>query len=211
MQGDRLRPPLLTLRAGAMLVATTLSGNLLAAAAQGWDTTMAAQGLIVLAGFSVALLVGLVLLARTVSGLRAAPRVSVAELKRRLDEQQDLLLLDVRTAADFVGEQGHIQQDLLLLDVRTAADFVGEQGHIPGARNIPLEELPTRVAELGDAPTRSIFLICRTDRRSVKAALFLGRRGFGNVHVVQGGMTAWLDNSWPAQDAHPRQTEVPSR
>lgn len=189
MQGDRLRPPLLTLRSGVMLVATTLSGDLLAAAVQGWDTTMAAQGLIVLAGFAVALLIGLLLLARTVSGLRAGPRVSVAELKRRLDEQQDLLLLDVRTAADFVGEQGHIR----------------------GARNIPLEELPTRVAELGDAPRRSIFVICRTDRRSVKAAQFLGRRGFGDVHVVQGGMTAWLDNGWPAQDAHPRQTEVPSR
>jgi rhodanese-related sulfurtransferase len=188
MHGNRSRLPQLTLLSGVILVATTLGGDL-AAAAQGWDTTKATQGLIVLAGFTVALLGSLLLLARTISRLRAGPRVSVAELKRRLDEQKDLMLLDVRTAANFVGEQGHI----------------------PGAHNIPLEELPPRIAELGDDPSRSIVLICRTDRRSVKAAAFLGRRGFDDVHVVQGGMTAWLDNGWPVQDAHPERTEVLSR
>ncbi len=144
MQGDRLRPPLLTLRAGAMLVATTLSGNLLAAAAQGWDTTMAAQGLIVLAGFSVALLVGLVLLARTVSGLRAAPRVSVAELKRRLDEQQDLLLLDVRTAADFVGEQGHIPPRRILSASRATSPVPATYRSRSCRRGLPSSAMPPR-------------------------------------------------------------------
>ena len=36
----------------------------------------------------------------------------------------------------------------LLIDVRTAGDFVGPLGHIPGARNIALEELPARLEEL---------------------------------------------------------------
>jgi hypothetical protein len=36
-----------------------------------------------------------------------------------------------------------------VLDVRTPADFNGEQGHIAGAVNLPLEELPSRLADLG--------------------------------------------------------------
>jgi rhodanese-related sulfurtransferase len=188
MHDNRSRLPLLSMLSCVFLVATPHIGDPLAATAQGWDTTKAAQGLIVLVGFTVALLVSLLLLARTVSGLRAGPRVSVTELKRRLDEHDDFLLLDVRTAADFIGEQGHI----------------------PGAHNIPLEELPPRIAELGDDPRRSIVLICRTDRRSVKAAAFLARRGFGDVRVVQGGMTEWLDNGWPVQESHPGPTEIRS-
>ena len=38
---------------------------------------------------------------------------------------------------------------LLVLDVRTAADFDGEQGHIRGALNLPQEDLAERLADLG--------------------------------------------------------------
>jgi uncharacterized membrane protein YdjX (TVP38/TMEM64 family) len=47
-------------------------------------------------------------LPRLVARLRQRPMLPITELKRRLDGGEDLLLLDVRTAADFVGEQGHI-------------------------------------------------------------------------------------------------------
>ena len=91
-----------------------------------------------------------------------------------------------------------------MLDVRTAADFDGEQGHIRGALNLPLEELPQRLADLGDDPERPIALVCRTDRRSAKAAALLAQRGFAQVQVVQGGMTAWLDHGWPVErNPHP--------
>lgn len=161
------------LPAAAVLVVTALGGN--PAVAQGWDATMATQGLIVLAGFVVVLLIGLAILARTVSRLRAGPTLGVDELKRRLD------------AGD----------DLLVLDVRTGADFVGEQGHIAGATNVPLELLESRLAALAAERNRPIAIVCRTDRRSAKAAALLSRRGFADVHVVEGGMTAWLGNGWP--------------
>jgi rhodanese-related sulfurtransferase len=92
----------------------------------------------------------------------------------------------------------------LLLDVRAAADFTGEQGHIAGATNIPLEDLTNRLVELADDLERPIALVCRTDRRSAKAAALLARRGFGEVHVIEGGMTAWLASGWPAEDVHPQ-------
>jgi rhodanese-related sulfurtransferase len=92
--------------------------------------------------------------------------------------------------------------DLLLLDVRMGADFVGEQGHIAGALNLPLEELPGRLAELGEDPERPVAIVCRTDRRSTKAAALLARRGFADVHVVRGGMTAWHERDWPVVESH---------
>jgi rhodanese-related sulfurtransferase len=64
---------------------------------------------------------------------------------------------------------------------------------------LPLEELADRVDELGEDPERAIAIVCRTDRRSAKAAALLTQRGFANVHVVQGGMTAWLEHGWPSQ------------
>jgi len=163
------------------LLATIWSAPLAAATAPGWDATKATQAMILLAAFTVAVAVGLIAVARTFSRLRASPRIDVAELRRRLDARDDLLLLDVRTTADFIGEQGHVA----------------------GATNIPLEALGSRLDALAADRKRPIAIICRTDRRSAQAAALLSRRGFADVRVVEGGMTAWLGNGWPVEEAHP--------
>jgi len=87
--------------------------------------------------------------------------------------------------------------DVLLLDVRPAADFNGEQGHIAGARSLPLEELAARLVELEDRKQRPIRLVCRTDRRSAQAARLLAEAGFSDARVIKGGMTAWRAQGWP--------------
>ena len=79
----------------------------------------------------------------------------------------------------------------LLLDVRTAGDFVGPLGHIPGARNIPLEELTARLAELGPSKQQALTLVCRTHKRSQAAALQLRQAGFSDVSILRGGMEQW--------------------
>jgi rhodanese-related sulfurtransferase len=135
-----------------------------------------------LTAIALSLLGALAFLPRLVARLRARPMLGVEELKRRIDAHQDLLVLDVRTTADFVGEQGHIA----------------------GATNIPLEALEARLDELVVDLERPIALVCRTDRRSARAATLLARRGFADVHVVQGGMTAWLGNGWAVEDANPK-------
>lgn len=126
---------------------------------------------------ALALLAAAAFLPRLISKLRERPMLEVEELKRRLDTGEDLVVLDVRTSDDFVGEQGHLD----------------------AALNLPLEYLSDRLDELGEDPERSIAIVCRTDRRSAKAAALLARRGFADVHVVRGGMTAWLDHGWPVE------------
>ena len=79
----------------------------------------------------------------------------------------------------------------LLIDVRAAGDFAGPLGHIPGARNIPLEELPARLAELGPSRQHALTLVCRTHKRSQTAARQLKQAGFTDVSILRGGMEQW--------------------
>jgi uncharacterized membrane protein YdjX (TVP38/TMEM64 family)/rhodanese-related sulfurtransferase len=126
---------------------------------------------------ALALLAAVAFLPRFVRKLRAKPMLAVDSLKQQLD----------------AGE------DVLMLDVRSAAEFVGEQGHIAAARNIPLDELSARLAELEDHKQRPIRLLCRTDRRSAQAARLLAEAGFADAQVIQGGMTAWRAKGWPVE------------
>ena len=84
-------------------------------------------------------------------------------------------------------------QDMLILDVRSRDEFIGEQGHIPQSLNIPLPELDTRIDELLPYLDRSIVIVCRLHKRSGKATRILERQGFNDLHVVHEGMTAWVE------------------
>ena len=81
--------------------------------------------------------------------------------------------------------------------MRTAEDFVGEQGHIDSALNIAVEELPDRMNDLTEYIERPIAIVCRTDKRSAKAALLLTEQGFHDIRVVRGGMTKWIEANLP--------------
>lgn len=137
------------------------------------------EGLIGNITIALALLTGVAFLPRWVRRLRVRPMLDAGDLKRQLDAGEDVLVLDVRSAVDFAGETGHIQ----------------------GARNLPLEELPQRLAELEERKRQPIRLVCRTDRRSAQAARLLAEAGFADALVVQGGMTAWRANGWPVAKA----------
>lgn len=116
-----------------------------------------------------ALLAVVAYLPRIIGRLRRGPMMDTETLKTRLDADEDMLVLDVRTADDFSGEQGHIHNAL----------------------NLPVEELPARMGELSDYIEKTIAIVCRTDRRSAKAAQLLARQGYADVHIVRGGMTLW--------------------
>ncbi|MEI7832896.1 MAG: FAD-dependent oxidoreductase [bacterium] len=76
---------------------------------------------------------------------------------------------------------------LQLLDVRTEPEFIISA--IPGAINIPIEELHPRIGELD--PTRPTVVVCKVGRRAYAGALELSRAGFTDVAILDGGMTAW--------------------
>jgi rhodanese-related sulfurtransferase len=78
----------------------------------------------------------------------------------------------------------------LVIDVRGPDEFAGPLGHIESARNIPLDQISTRAADLlGEQ--RPLVLVCHTDQRSAAAAEHLRRSGGSQVAVLRGGMVAW--------------------
>ncbi|MBI1285473.1 MAG: sulfurtransferase [Thiobacillus sp.] len=85
------------------------------------------------------------------------------------------------------------------VDVRGDEEFGGELGHLQGALNIPVEDLSHRIGELDSFKGKSVVLICRTDKRSAKAAGILSKAGFRSVAVLRGGMVEWAQRGLPAE------------
>lgn len=74
-----------------------------------------------------------------------------------------------------------------VVDVRTPGEFAS--GHVPGAVNIPFDELPRRASEIGPTST-PVVLYCRTGRRSGIAADTLQKAGFSKLYDFK-SVTAW--------------------
>ncbi|MFN0043641.1 MAG: VTT domain-containing protein [Alphaproteobacteria bacterium] len=79
----------------------------------------------------------------------------------------------------------------VVIDVRNPDEFEGELGHIESAQNLPVGEIPNRISELDPIRKRAIAVVCRTDKRSARAAEMLRGAGFGKVAVLRGGMEHW--------------------
>jgi rhodanese-related sulfurtransferase len=83
-----------------------------------------------------------------------------------------------------------------LIDVRGPDEFTAPPGHLPGAVNIPLPELPGRIAEVA-ASGSPVVLVCKTDRRSARAAETLLAAGLPDVTVLRGGTDGWHQRGLP--------------
>lgn len=80
-----------------------------------------------------------------------------------------------------------VEEGARLLDVRSPEEFA--DGHLPGAIHIPVDELPSRLAEL-EPRHAAVVVYCRSGRRSARAAELLRTSGFDAVHDL-GAMSDW--------------------
>jgi uncharacterized membrane protein YdjX (TVP38/TMEM64 family)/rhodanese-related sulfurtransferase len=87
-----------------------------------------------------------------------------------------------------------------VIDVRGTDEFTGPLGHIASARNIPIAELNSRIAELGGLERTPIILVCRTDKRSATAAQVLHAAGFTQISVLRQGMEQWNAAGLPVEE-----------
>ena len=97
---------------------------------------------------------------------------------------------------DTLRQRQMAGEPVLLIDVRGPDEFTAPPGHLPGAINIPLPELAGRMAE-ATAQSRPVVLVCKTDRRSAKAAETLLAAGVPDVAVLRGGTDGWHQRSLP--------------
>ncbi len=82
--------------------------------------------------------------------------------------------------------------ELILLDVRTPAEF--SQVHVPQARNQPLERFDAKALIGGNVlfKNKPVYLLCHSSQRAVKAAEKLAAEGVEQPIVVEGGTQAWV-------------------
>jgi rhodanese-related sulfurtransferase len=88
-----------------------------------------------------------------------------------------------------------------LLDVRTPGEF--DSQHIAGAYNVPLDTLAEHGAEIGGV-TDPVVLVCRSGQRARKAEEALRATGMSNLHVLDGGMAAWVAAGQPVREGQRR-------
>jgi len=76
-----------------------------------------------------------------------------------------------------------------VLDVRSPEEYV--TGHVPGAVNIPHEQIAARLAEV--PKDKDVVLYCRSGRRAGIAAEVLAANGYTRLKYLQGDMPAWIE------------------
>jgi len=96
-------------------------------------------------------------------------------------------LLQRRVVVSSSDARRLVEAGARLVDVRTPHEFAS--GHIPGAVNIPVQDLGRRMTEL-DGKERPIVLYCRSGARSSTAARMLESAGYAQVHDL-GAMGRW--------------------
>jgi rhodanese-related sulfurtransferase len=89
------------------------------------------------------------------------------------------------------------KRDVQIVDVRSAAEF--GTGTLRDARNLPLEEVAARAAEL--RKDKPVIVVCEAGRRAALAAVKLRSAGIGEVYILDGGLSAWRAAGLPVAKA----------
>lgn len=98
--------------------------------------------------------------------------ISAADLKRRMDDGDDIQLIDVRQPDENAFAK------------------------IPGAKLIPLGDVIRRMGEID--PAKETVIHCKMGGRSAKAIEVLKQAGFtGELKNLKGGITAWSNDVDP--------------
>jgi molybdenum cofactor guanylyltransferase len=91
-------------------------------------------------------------------------------------------------AIDIATLQERLAEGSPLIDVRQPEEY--QEARAPGARLIPLDEVPGRIGEI--PADRPVYVICRSGGRSAKAVEHLRSQGIDAVNVT-GGTLAWIE------------------
>jgi rhodanese-related sulfurtransferase len=101
------------------------------------------------------------------------PEITATELKQRLDNGDDIQIVDVREAHEVAIAK------------------------IPNAIHIPLGQVLNRMSEIDS--NKETVVHCKMGGRSAKAIEALKRSGFtGNLINLKGGITAWSNEVDPS-------------
>ncbi len=93
----------------------------------------------------------------------------------------------------LLEQQSSHPEHLFVLDVRTPQEYA--DGHVPGAVNVPYDQLASRLAEVPQ--DKDVVLYCKSGRRAGIAADVLAANGYTRLSHLEGDMNAWLEKGRP--------------
>jgi rhodanese-related sulfurtransferase len=105
----------------------------------------------------------------------AMHNISVHVLKKLMDQQPNICLIDVREIAEW------------------------QTIRIPGAVHIPKDTLAAKIAELMLDKNHAIYLHCQGGVRSLTAANGLKALGYTNLYSIDGGIGEWAMFGYPVE------------
>ena len=85
-----------------------------------------------------------------------------------------------------------VESDVIVLDVRTAAEF--NESHLSNSVNIDVlgDYFSADVSALDK--TKSYAIYCRSGKRSVDASEAMDQMGFSSTFNLNGGIIEWIDS-----------------
>lgn len=106
--------------------------------------------------------------------------ISREELKQKLDREEDLVLVDA------------------------LAEMYFRHSHLPGAINVPVDEIRDRAPDLLPDKDAEIVVYCmdRPCEASKRAAAELATMGYENVRDYVGGKKDWIEAGFPAEGTY---------
>jgi len=125
--------------------------------------------------------------------------------------QRRRLLSALRMARITVSDLRRKQQDgeiLLILDLRSATGLEQDPSTIPGAVQISLDTIKQGNHAFPRDREIIVFCSCPNEVTAARVALLLQRNGFSRVRPLLGGMDAWREQNYPLQSLRPAPTGV---
>jgi len=93
-------------------------------------------------------------------------------------------------------------QQVVVIDIRPAADYRGTEGHIAGAISAPFDTIEMHLPELLPYQNQTVLVYGETSSDGAVAAQLLTVAGFRNVVHVTGGIKQWIAHGYRTVNSH---------
>ena len=115
--------------------------------------------------------------------------ISIFVISCNNSKRNDALASKTTITAEELKNKIDNDEILKIIDVRSESEFYGDVGHIEGSELIPLQTIAKSIKSL-KSQHDEIFVVCLSGKRSAVAAKILRSNGIKALNV-KGGMLAW--------------------
>lgn len=91
------------------------------------------------------------------------------------------------------------REKAVVVDVSDAAEFA--TGHIVGSKNLPAEDMLSKLEGAVKNKALPIILVCPSGTRAARLVAATKKLGYGNVQAIAGGLKAWREAGLPLEKA----------